>query len=175
MAIFSPQHSSSRSHSNPIQGLFLRTFSSVDSIRKNGFTLVELLVVVAILGILSGIVLYSVSATHTKSRDAQRFKDLETIQAAVEQYYTDQGHYPILTPRGSIATASFAAALQSTLPTLPKDPSGGATYLYQSDAGGNNYCLVFTAPEVLADFPPQFVSVSAGVVFYGTGPYVSGC
>ncbi len=50
-----------------------------DFARGKGFTLVELLVVVAIIGILGSIVLVSVSGSRAKGRDAKRVEDLQGI------------------------------------------------------------------------------------------------
>ena len=62
---------------------------------QRGFTLTELLVVIAIVGILASIALWSVNNTHIRARDAQRQKDIETLQGAIEQYFADNGHYPV--------------------------------------------------------------------------------
>ena len=50
--------------------------------------------VVAIIGVLAAIVLVSLQNARVNARDAQRLKDLETIQGALEVYYRDNGHYP---------------------------------------------------------------------------------
>lgn len=141
-----------------------------------GFTLTEVIVVLGIIGTLASVMYFSLNGAHSKSRDTQRIKDLETLQAAVEQYYADNGTYPVLVSRASITTSSFAAAVQATLPTLPKDPSGSASYLYQSDATGASYCIVFTTPDSLGDFPASFADpMTPGAVYYGVGAYTSGC
>lgn len=60
-----------------------------------GFTLVELLVVMAILGILAVITLANFSTSQAKARDAQRKSDLKQISIALEAYYADHGAYPV--------------------------------------------------------------------------------
>lgn len=62
---------------------------------RNGFTLVELLVVMAILGILGIITLTNFSLSQKKGRDMQRKADLRQISTALEAYYTDHGAYPL--------------------------------------------------------------------------------
>jgi prepilin-type N-terminal cleavage/methylation domain-containing protein len=61
---------------------------------KQGFTLAEIIIVVAIMSIIAGIVLFNVSTASKKSRDADRQADLRTIQAAVELYKQKNGRYP---------------------------------------------------------------------------------
>lgn len=66
-------------------------------LKSQGFTLVELLVVISIIAILStlGVALYS--NVLKNSRDSKRQADLITnIQPALEQYFADQLYYPVL-------------------------------------------------------------------------------
>ncbi len=64
--------------------------------KKNfGFTMVELLIVIVILGILSAIGLRSFIASQEKSRDSNRKSSLNGIVTAMEVYYNDHGGYPL--------------------------------------------------------------------------------
>lgn len=69
----------------------------MEKLLKNnlGFTLVELLVVMAIMGILAVITLANFSTSQAKGRDAQRKSDLRQISTALEAYYADHGSYPL--------------------------------------------------------------------------------
>lgn len=63
--------------------------------RKNqGFTLVELLVVVAILALLVSLVIPRTQAAMDSSRQAKVDADLDTIEEALERHFTDLGYYP---------------------------------------------------------------------------------
>ncbi len=71
-------------------------------ISNNGFTLVELLVVMAILGILTVITLGNFRTSQIKARDAQRKSDLRQIANALEAYYNDHSVYPSSNASGFI-------------------------------------------------------------------------
>lgn len=61
---------------------------------KKGFTLLELLVVIAVIGIFSAIVIASLNNIRSKSRDARRKSDFRQIATALEMYYDQYGGYP---------------------------------------------------------------------------------
>ena len=62
--------------------------------RVGGFTIVELMVVVVVLGILVGIVLVSYGKIQADSRDGTRQGNITTITDALEKYYAKNGEYP---------------------------------------------------------------------------------
>lgn len=66
-----------------------------DKRRKHSFTLVELMVVIAIIGILASIGVATYSRTQARARDAKRKADMVTIQNALEMYASENnGSYP---------------------------------------------------------------------------------
>jgi prepilin-type N-terminal cleavage/methylation domain-containing protein len=65
---------------------------------KKGFTLVELLIVVGLIGILIAITVTSYGTIQKKSRNSRRMNDLKAVQNALEQYASDNnGQYPTTT------------------------------------------------------------------------------
>jgi general secretion pathway protein G len=68
----------------------------VERLRRDerGFTLIELLIVIVILGILAGIVLFSVGGVTDRGSVAACKSDLKTIETAVEAYRAKNGTYP---------------------------------------------------------------------------------
>lgn len=88
------------------------------------FTLIELVVVIAIIGLLAAIVLIALNQARVKSRDAKRVADIRQIQTALELYYSDNGAYPNI---GCASTPSYGSCWATLLPSqyigkMPYDP-----------------------------------------------------
>lgn len=101
--------------------------------RSKSFTLIELLIVIAIIAILVSFATVSYSSAQKKSRDSKRKADLKAVQNAFEQYYADNnGLYP--------ATCSVSAIY---LPQgIPSDPKTGSPY--GQSCTTNSYCFCAT-------------------------------
>jgi len=109
-----------------------------------GFTMIELLVVMAILGVLAVVGVQSFRLSQAKSRDARRKSDLEQVQRALEMYVNDHKSYPT-SDNGKILGTNWGGEFADSNGTiymkeLPKDPRGNPEYCYSSDTG-NEYKL----------------------------------
>jgi general secretion pathway protein G len=61
---------------------------------EGGFTLVELLIVIIIIGILAGVVVFAVQGITDRGQDNACAADERAVEAAVEAYYADNNAYP---------------------------------------------------------------------------------
>jgi len=150
---------------------------------KSGFTLIELLVVISIIGLLSSVVLTSLSSARKKARDAIRTSDIVQIRSALQMYIEDFGHYPITNCQGASTNwtgwgsavysgrqvcSSVGGTPGNTLPTelgnyiknTLLDPLGARAddggYLYISGDGVDYCILLWATPENLRNYNSVF-------------------
>ncbi len=87
-----------------------------------GFTLLELMIVLAIMGILITIAQPSLKQAITRARESVLREDLFQIRDALDQYYSDTGKYPAQLPD----LVNTQEKGRSYLREIPKDPFTGA-------------------------------------------------
>lgn len=69
---------------------------------KNGFTLIEVMVVVLIIAIIASFAMISYTSVRVKSRDIRRVTSINTLHTALNAYYKDHGEYPAIITPGQI-------------------------------------------------------------------------
>jgi general secretion pathway protein G len=112
---------------------------------EEGFTLIEIMVVILILGLLATIVVQSLRGATDKAKVTKTEADISEIKTALDRYYLDNGYYPT-SDQGltALVTAPTSGQIPSNyedggyIEKLPLDP-WGTPYFYQSD--GNSYVL----------------------------------
>jgi len=91
----------------------------------SGFTLVELMIVLAIIAILAALVISFFTGQIFKGNDAKRKGDINRIKIAVEEYEKDHNCYP------TDVTCTHPYTLQPYLDRIPCDPITGTSYYYE--------------------------------------------
>ena len=110
--------------------------------KEGGFTLLELLIVIVIIGILALLIIPNITSAPKKARDTQRKTDLRAMQKALEEYFVSNNVYP--------STATYTTDLTGGNPpiikTIPTDPkAGGSPYVYTYTAANTNTTYTLTA------------------------------
>lgn len=95
--------------------------------KQGGFTLLELLIVIVIIGILALLIIPNITSAPKKARDTQRKTDLRAVQKGLEEYFVSNNNYP--------AAGTWQGDLTGGTPpimkAIPSDPKGAATpYVY---------------------------------------------
>ncbi len=132
--------------------------------KQDGFTLLELLIVIVIIGILAVLIIPNLASGPARARDAQRKSDLRNVKTALETYYNDNNSYPTANPGGGSAASCviagnstcIGAALSSgTTPymkTVPSDPKNTGSYVYTylpTPSGCSTACVSYSMTATL--------------------------
>jgi len=105
------------------------------SIKKKGggFSIIELLIVIIIIGILATLVIVTRNGIRQKDRDTERKKDVDAIQIQLEAYFAQNGEYPTLANLNNVGNWR-TTNMKSLDANALKDPSGTAQTLVATPA-----------------------------------------
>ena len=133
--------------------------------KTRGFTIVELLIVIVVIGILATLVIVTFTGIQQKGRNTQRQTDIKALNGYVESFYAEYGFYPT---GGDMTNPAFIQKYMKGLDPKalvdPKQPQDGTatisttevadgTYQYSyvaSNATGSGTCAT-AASDVTAD------------------------
>lgn len=119
--------------------------------KRNGFTLVELLIVIAIMSILTIITVSQFNTARKKARDVSRKSDLNSVSKAIALYYSDYGWFPTEDKLNTKWGQEFSDDGYVYMKVLPKENQGGwPGYCYVVADDQKSYAI-FTALENTTD------------------------
>ena len=131
------------------------------SSKNNGFTIVELLIVIVVIGILAAIVIVAFNGVQDRARWTKLQGDLSAVNKAIQMSYAENGSYP--TPAAAVGTwrwtyscsvgtgDAFISGITSVASNLPQAPCNGGTsnddtWIYGTD--GTDYKLLHIRPNI---------------------------
>lgn len=117
-------------HSSDINKARLIVGKKAVSSKYSGFTIVELLIIVAVIAILASITIVSYNVVTKNSREQALTADLQTVASALTESKSDNGTFP--------SNADFASLEKA-------NSSGDTTYSYTLNATTGVYCLEASA------------------------------
>lgn len=108
--------------------------------RNQGFTIVELLIVIVVIGILALLVITTYSGIQAKARNSKRQTDIQSIQTQLEAFFSQNGYYP------SLADLNSSSWLGTNMKSLdqnalidPSNPTNSKTLLAAPAAKSYSY------------------------------------
>jgi prepilin-type N-terminal cleavage/methylation domain-containing protein len=137
--------------------------------KKRGFTLIELIIVIAIIGLLAVIVLVALNTAKAKSRDASRKTTVHQIESALELYYADNASYPPSDFNAPESVGNLSTYIvPKYIPSISYDDTNvsGGVYYRPASPVTNTY-LIYESTEQLLK-APNFYGCLTGV-----GPVVT--
>jgi prepilin-type N-terminal cleavage/methylation domain-containing protein len=118
--------------------------------KKQGFTLVEIMIVVAIIGLLAAIAIPNFVKARTTSQQNACINNLRLIDASKQQWALEQRKQSTDTPVGSDLQPYLGRGSNGELPSCPVDPQSGFTTSYTpNNVGTPPVCQVVPSSHVL--------------------------
>lgn len=120
--------------------------------RQEGFTIVELLIVIVVIGILAALVITTFTGIQQRARNTERETDIKAMHGQVEAYYAENGYYPTLAVLVAPLPGLDAEALMAPgTGATEVDAAAATTTKYQynptpanCDNTGTNLCTDYT-------------------------------
>lgn len=131
--------------------------------KESGFTIIELLIVIAIIGILATLVLTNFQGAQAKGRDTVRTSDINSLYQKMEEFYNENGGYPDGALDDTVAVGVNEAEALGTVDVLPGVDEGALT-----DEDGATIVSSFATTD-----PPATITIPGNTNEYAYNAY--GC
>ncbi len=102
--------------------------------RARGFSLVEIMIVIVIIGLLAGVVTVNVRSYLTKAKQNVARQDIAVIAQALDSHWAEHGHYPTNDEGIAVLTRPDATGGESLLKAGQLNDPWGHPYQYNSPA-----------------------------------------
>lgn len=132
---------------------------------RRGFTVIEFLIVVAIMGILMAIVLASINISQAKARDNARLGDIKTIALALEQFKDACREYPYELDENDDAGGNCSFTFGQFIQTIPV-PAISGSYMYVGLEGSTGRC---TGYHLLVDLERENGALASDADYDSSG------
>ena len=143
---------------------------------RRGFTLLEILIVIAVFGLLATMAAISLSSARARMRDAQRISDVNVLRSALRQYWLDKASYPTSksvqlhapgTNTDALTSNGFVAAKDAQPPvyldSVPTGPNVNEYYRYKGSANGFSIRFQTESDTTALGKPNVYYLHSAGI------------
>ena len=120
------------------------------AVKKQGFTLVEIMIVVAIIGLLAAIAIPNFVKARTTSQQNACINNLRLIDSSKQQWALEQRQLTSSLPSGSDLQPYLGRGNNGELPTCPVDPQNSFPTSYNPNVIGTPpVCLIIPSTHVL--------------------------
>lgn len=139
--------------------------------KKTGFTLVEILVAIAIVAVLATLAIVSLQNARSNARDSKRLADIRQIKTALELFFNDHNRYPSQEEWDNWEIKSSSGSY--FMLSKPKAPSPASRncdsenneYIYKPSSDGRSYVISFCVGKSFSGLKPGQVCSGPGGFF----------